>query len=633
MKIPALSTAAAAFATGTARYLGEPVQQTSTIRLLNRFYGIFAVACIGMLSIGVPFFFIRKAGSAAVCVVLLAAVGYCWQVSRTGKPQYSLAVFCPVAWLLAVGMLYFGTQPTIVVFIMAIAVVLAAVTSLRVGVLFGVTYLLAWLGYLLLVRYGMAPNAYFVGGTFVSWFHAVASFLLVLLPVPEMVSNMRIAVARQQEAERQLRETLASNESILLHSPVAMGVYRSSGPCVMANQAYASLVGASLAQLLLQDFEKIETWRRSGLRDDIVATLADNQPRRRHVHETTSFGREIWIDTIMMSTVLNGSPHILLQFVDYTEKKLSEEALKKSEQRLAMALHASALSTWHFRIDTNVVELDAQWAIIIGARAGRTVTTVMALLARTHPEDIPRLRLDALRSFKGEIFEFQHEFRISTDAGQWRWICCSGKIIARDAQNRAVRAIGTNIDITHRKLAEEQIRQLAYHDSLTSLPNRRLLLDRLEQALAQSRRHARPLAVMYMDLDNFKQINDTSGHDAGDLLLQEVARRISGCARAGDTVSRQGGDEFVIVLAQIDAPSDAIAAAKKIFQALGEPLFIAGERWNVTTSVGICVAQVGSTDEARDLLKKADSAMYDAKKNGRNQFRFYQEKFTESLSS
>ena len=624
-KTTALPTSAATPELSATCNPAEPGNLASNTRLLNRFYGIFAVTCIGMLSIGVPFFFIRKAGSAAVCLILLAAVAWCWRLSCAGQPQRSLTIFSAVAWFAAVGMLYFGTQPTIVVFIMAIAVVLAVVTRLRVGVLFGVTYLLAWLGYLLMVRHGVAPQPYFLGGTFVSWFHAVASFLLVLLPVPELVSSIRAAGARQQQAERHLRETLASNDAILLHSPVAMGVYRSSGSCVMVNQAYASLVGASVAQLMKQDFRTIETWQRSGLGEDIIATLADGAPRRRRIHETTSFGREIWIDIIMMSTILGGAPHILLQFVDYTEQKLSEEALKKSEQRLAMALHASALSTWEFNIATGTVEIDAQWATIIGAPAGRTVTTVMALLARTHPDDIARLRHEAVLSFKGEIVEFQCEFRVRTEAGEWRWICCSGKIIARDERNRAMRAIGTNLDINERKVAQERIRQLAYYDSLTDLPNRRMLLDRLNQALAHARRHRRLLAVMYLDLDNFKLINDTLGHNAGDVLLQEVARRISGCARAGDTVSRQGGDEFVIVLTEITQPADAAAAANKIFAALAVPLYIGGEPWAVTTSLGICVALVDNTDDAQSLMKKADSAMYEAKRSGRNQYRFFQE--------
>ena len=599
--------------------------QASNIRLLNRFYGIFAVTCIGMLTIGVPFFFIRKAGSATVCLVMLAAVALCWQVSRSGRPQRSLYAFSTVAWLLAVGMLYLGTQPTIVVFIMAIAVILAVVTRLRVGVLFGVTYLLAWLGYLLMVRHGIAPQPYFFSSTFIPWIHASASILMVLLPVPELVSTIRAAVASQERAEGLLRETLASNQAILLHSPVAMGIYRNSGICVMANQAYASLVGASPVQLMAQDFHTIKTWQKCGLIDDIIATLADGTPRRRRIHETTSFGREIWIDTIMMSIALRGAPHILLQFVDYTEQKLSEEALKESEQRLAMALQASALSAWDYRIDTDTVELDAQWATIIGSRPGRTVTTGIALAARTHPDDIARLRHEATQSFKGEVAEFQREFRVRTDTGQWRWICCSGKVIARDARNRAIRSIGTNLDITERKVVEEKIRQLAYYDSLTNLPNRRMLLDRLNQALAHARRHARPLAVMYLDLDNFKLINDTLGHDAGDLLLQEVARRISACARADDTISRQGGDEFVIVLTEISLASDALSAAAKIFRALEEPLLVAGEIWTVTTSLGICVAAAGSTDDAHTLLKKADSAMYDAKRGGRNQYRLFQE--------
>ncbi|OQX18798.1 MAG: hypothetical protein BWK76_06585 [Desulfobulbaceae bacterium A2] len=171
--------------------------------------------------------------------------------------------------------------------------------------------------------------------------------------------------------------------------------------------------------------------------------------------------------------------------------------------------------------------------------------------------------------------------------------------------------------------SEEQVRRLAYFDSLTELPNRRLLLDRLNQALAQARRHRYSMAIMFLDLDCFKYINDTFGHDIGDELLRQVAARLAASVRGSDTVSRTGGDEFIIVLTEIAHPQDAANVAEKIRAVLTEPVLIANHRIDVTISIGIAVYPIDGSDDMQALMKKADRAMYVAKDAGRNTYRFY----------
>ncbi len=178
-------------------------------------------------------------------------------------------------------------------------------------------------------------------------------------------------------------------------------------------------------------------------------------------------------------------------------------------------------------------------------------------------------------------------------------------------------------EITERKQTELRIRQLAFYDSLTNLPNRRLLVDRLDHALAQAKRFQRSLAVMFLDLDHFKQINDTLGHDAGDDLLKQVAGRLNLCVRAGDTVSRLSGDEFVIVLAEVAQPEDAALVAEKIIASLEEPIAVMGRMITVTTSIGITVCPGISSVDIQELMKQADLAMYETKEAGRNGYRFY----------
>jgi diguanylate cyclase (GGDEF)-like protein/PAS domain S-box-containing protein len=189
-------------------------------------------------------------------------------------------------------------------------------------------------------------------------------------------------------------------------------------------------------------------------------------------------------------------------------------------------------------------------------------------------------------------------------------------------------------EIKVRKRTEEQIKFLAYYDSLTSLPNRMLFMDRLEQALEHAKRHDRLLGILFLDLDNFKQINDTFGHDVGDILLKEVAEKVAASLRKSDSViyvgtegmtaylSRLGGDEFVVLLSRIDDADDAALVARRIIETLSQPVSIKGNEIVITASIGITLFPFNGED-AEVLLKNADAAMYQAKDLGRNNYQFF----------
>jgi len=177
-------------------------------------------------------------------------------------------------------------------------------------------------------------------------------------------------------------------------------------------------------------------------------------------------------------------------------------------------------------------------------------------------------------------------------------------------------------DITEKKRDEERVRSLAYFDPLTHLPNRRLLIDRLSLAVASAHRHSKPMAVMFLDLDLFKRINDTFGHDVGDQVLIEVANRLQACLREGDTVARMGGDEFVILMPELGDPSDAARLAERIILSIKQPLLVAERELQVTTSIGIALYPDDGLD-ADSLLKCADTAMYQAKEIGRNRYQLH----------
>jgi diguanylate cyclase (GGDEF)-like protein/PAS domain S-box-containing protein len=192
----------------------------------------------------------------------------------------------------------------------------------------------------------------------------------------------------------------------------------------------------------------------------------------------------------------------------------------------------------------------------------------------------------------------------------------------RDAQGNVYGAVAAFVDITARRAAEDQIRHMAHFDSLTNLPNRVLLMDRLEQAIAMSARNQTHTGVIFVDLDYFKQINDTLGHHVGDLLLQQVAERLRNGVREVDTVSRLGGDEFLVILPELRQTEDARNIARKLLSVLSADYIVSGHKLQITPSLGISVYPEHAR-EASALIRLADQAMYQAKQAGRHTFRFY----------
>ena len=220
------------------------------------------------------------------------------------------------------------------------------------------------------------------------------------------------------------------------------------------------------------------------------------------------------------------------------------------------------------------------------------------------------------------------EFVVSP-AGEKKWLSTS-KVPLLDQHNEIIGVLGISRDVTERKRDEAKIHFMALHDALTGLPNRSLLMDRLAQALLQAERSKRRATVVFIDLDNFKLVNDSLGHNAGDVLLKVVAERMIESVRATDTVARLGGDEFVVLLIdQPDSPGVPSVALDKIRAAIAEPVPIEGQLFRVTSSIGIATFPEDGTD-AETLLTNADVAMYQAKENGRDSFQYYTTKMNDA---
>lgn len=304
---------------------------------------------------------------------------------------------------------------------------------------------------------------------------------------------------------------------------------------------------------------------------------------------------------------------------DITARVEAEAAMRKSEAQFRAVFENGALGIAVCDTSGTIIESNPAFQRMLGYSAAQL--RGQSIVAITHPDDVT-LNLNYLgEAHAGQRDYYQMEKRYLRKDGQIIWGNLSVSLVPHtDARSRLL--IGMIEDITERKRSEETIRQMAYYDALTTLPNRVLFHDRLRQAIVQAQRGAQSVALLFLDLDRFKIINDTLGHYTGDLLLQAVARRLSECVRGDDTVARMGGDEFTITLPGISGAPDAIDVAQRILAALTSAFALAGQELFVTVSIGISLFP----DDGQDvdtLLKHADTAMYRAKERSRNSYQFY----------
>jgi diguanylate cyclase (GGDEF)-like protein/PAS domain S-box-containing protein len=298
-------------------------------------------------------------------------------------------------------------------------------------------------------------------------------------------------------------------------------------------------------------------------------------------------------------------------------------------ERVELALNGASLGLWDWHIPSGRRTVDGRACAILGYTRDEhnRQSEDGDFYAPVHPEDRELLRHALDQHLQGAVPAFEAEFRMRHRNGHWVWVQSRGKVVERGADGQPVRMVGTRTDISARKQAEADIAHLAFYDGLTNLPNRRLLMDRLGHAVAKCERNGGFGAVLFVDLDNFKTLNDTRGHDMGDRLLEMVAFRLQQVTRDADTVARLGGDEFVLLLedlgtSALDATAHAELVAGKILGTLSLAYTLDGHELRSTPSIG--VALFGNANHiVHDLLRQADMAMYEAKSAGGATFRFF----------
>ena len=294
------------------------------------------------------------------------------------------------------------------------------------------------------------------------------------------------------------------------------------------------------------------------------------------------------------------------------ERTRMVKALAESEERYTLALAGANDGIWDWDLVSNTIYYSPRWKWLLGYEEHEIGPGPAEWFSRVHSDDRRRFE-EAIRDhLDGKTHLLDVEIRMVTRKGQWRWMHVRGVAVGDGKQMR--RLAGSLTDITRRKIAEEDLRYGAFHDPLTGLPNRVYFLSHLERAAARSHRHPEyQFALMFLDLDGFKKVNDEFGHAAGDEFLAAVGQRLQAAIRPTDVAARIGGDEFVVLVEDVDTVRHAYEVAHRIEEALSKPVLLAGQQTSVGVSIGI-VLSTHPFDDPKDLIVVADKKMYELKK-------------------
>ncbi len=332
-------------------------------------------------------------------------------------------------------------------------------------------------------------------------------------------------------------------------------------------------------------------------------------------------GERVDVQAMCGNVMWEGKRAIQILLRDISVIKRAQDKLRQVTERLKLALEGTGEGIWdwdvgsnHFIFSGGLNRLLAEGEVSQGPAEVWT--------EKIHPEDVERVIAEFQKALQEETPLFECEYRLRDREGKWRWIWARGVIVERDAEGKPLTMTGTLSDITVSKESNDLAWRHANLDALTGLPNRRFFREKLEGELARLTRSGNSLALLFIDLDGFKLVNDTCGHDAGDLLLIEVAHRIRACVRQTDTLARLGGDEFTLILGELDDLHHVEFVCQKILTTLAEPFHLRKETAYISGSIGLALYPMDALD-AEDLIRKADQAMYAAKRAGKNQFHYF----------
>jgi diguanylate cyclase (GGDEF)-like protein/PAS domain S-box-containing protein len=350
----------------------------------------------------------------------------------------------------------------------------------------------------------------------------------------------------------------------------------------------------------------------SGLQRTIDDAVAHQSPRTQMLFGVLSAAGA----RILQIRILPEVDTTTLIWLDVTEQKSAEFAVRRSEERLALAAEGASDGLWEWDLRSQEFYVSARWRAMMGLSATAVIGRLSDWMDRVHPEEVAALKEALDAHLSGKTDHFQYEHRIRHESGSYRLFLCRG-VAVRGSGRRATRIAGSLTDTTDRSLAREWVLSAGFLDPLTGLSNRSVFVERLGRRLEElKQRRGEGFAVLYVDLDRFKIVNDSLGHLTGDALLIAVSRRLESCLRPGDVLARLGGDEFAILLNGLGDENQANAIAFRIQHSLSAPFSIGGREVFTSASIGIAFGRVqyANPDE---IMRDADTAMYHAKARGK----------------
>ena len=433
-------------------------------------------------------------------------------------------------------------------------------------------------------------------------------FVAILEDITESTAAAEIYRATFDHAPVGIMHNAADTEAVLKVNPKL---------CAMLGYSEAELLQLKVRDIIHRDVRGSETPKyRQQMLDGQLDTYSSE---RRLVRKD---GTPLWVcRTLSLVRDALGAPSYFIRMMeDISERKRAQEAAATERALLRTVIDSIPERIYakdrdgRFQLQ-NAANVKAHGALGSEALLGKTVFDVYP------PELARRMDTEDREVMDSGVAVFDQERMVPGSAGDQRWIA-SSKVPLPDADGNIIGIVGFTRDITDRKRIEQQLEQLAHFDALTRLPNRASFRERLQEALVHARITNWTTGVMFIDLDRFKDVNDTLGHAEGDKLLQQAAERLVRAVRRGDTVGRVGGDEFAVVLTNLAAGEDAAIVARKIVESLSRPFQLAGTEVYVSASIGIALCPGDAQDEDA-LMQIADAAMYETKKGGRNGYRFH----------
>lgn len=439
------------------------------------------------------------------------------------------------------------------------------------------------------------------------------------------VLAVTVDLTERRRAQEALIESEARFRALAEASPALIWQFDPQGAAVYMNRSYMALVGIPLKELLGFGWKSIlHPDDLAGCMQQLAEARREMKATQRRMRIKCANGQWHWMESHAAPWLTADGQyagHVVIS-IDINDTVRAQEELLVSNERLNLAIEGSGDGVWDWNVQADEVIYSSRTKAILGLGEHEEMHRYEDWARRVHPDDLPTVQAELRQCLDGAKPSLRVEYRVRCHDGSWRWVLERAIVVRSDAHNKPLRMTGTITDISEKRRSEEIVWHHANFDALTNLPNRRLFRDRLDHEVIKAKRSGQSLALLFIDLDRFKEANDLLGHDIGDQVLVEAAQRICTCVRQSDTVARLGGDEFTAILTDLDDLAHVELIAQKINEALSMPFCIGKEVIYLSASIGITLYPSDAT-ATENLIRNADQAMYVAKNAGRNQFSYF----------